>query len=105
MDRACSNAVSLLLHPILRRIQRVERIKSPHHVAPPSGGAHEVRLRVAARTQNRRHAEYVAQEVQTLLINGPYGGGGDFMQVRDLIGVASVLLPRRLVHPRVEVLT
>jgi Acyclic terpene utilisation family protein AtuA len=78
---------------------------APEVSATDGGGPHEVRLRVAARTQNRRHAEYVAQEVQTLLINGPYGGGGDFMQVRDLIGVASVLLPRRLVHPRVEVLT
>jgi hypothetical protein len=70
--------------------------------APAAGDPHEVRLRVAARTQNRRHAEYVGQEVQSLLTNGPYGGGGDFMQVRDIIGVASVLLPRRLVAPRVE---
>jgi hypothetical protein len=73
--------------------------------APTTSEPYEVRLRVAARTQNRRHAEYVAQEVQTLLTNGPYGGGGDFMQVRDILGVASVLLPRSAVTPRVEVLT
>jgi hypothetical protein len=65
---------------------------------------YEVRLRVAARTGNRRHAEYVGQEVQSLLTNGPYGGGGDFMQVRDILGVASVLLPRSAVSPRVEVI-
>ncbi|MGL4243033.1 MAG: acyclic terpene utilization AtuA family protein [Beijerinckiaceae bacterium] len=63
----------------------------------------EVRLRVAARTQNRRHAEFVGQEVQSLLTNGPYGGGGDFTQVRDVLGVASVLLPKRLVSPHVEI--
>jgi hypothetical protein len=81
-------------------------IDSLHGAASPAGGEpHEVRLRVAARTQNRRHAEYVAQEVQTLLTNGPYGGGGDFMQVRDILGVASVLLPRSAVTPRIEVLT
>jgi hypothetical protein len=81
-------------------------IDSLHGAASPGGGEpHEVRLRVAARTQNRRHAEFVAQEVQTLLTNGPYGGGGDFMQVRDILGVASVLLPRSAVAARVEVLT
>jgi hypothetical protein len=87
---------------------RVELIglDSLHGAASPRDGEpYEVRLRVAARTQNRRHAEYVAQEVQSLLTNGPSGGGGDFMQVRDIMGVASVLLPKRLVTPQVEVLT
>jgi CheY-like chemotaxis protein len=72
--------------------------------APVGGEPYEVRLRVAARSQNRRHAEYAAQETQSLLTNGPYGGGGDFMQVRDLVGVKSVLIPRDWVTPRVEVL-
>lgn len=86
---------------------RVELIglDSLHGAASPGEGEpYEVRLRVAARSQNRRHAEYVAQEVQTLLTNGPSGGGGDFMQVRDVLGVASVLLPRSAVTPRIEVL-
>jgi Acyclic terpene utilisation family protein AtuA len=73
--------------------------------APMTGEPYEVRLRVAARTSNRKHAEYVAQETQSLLTNGPYGGGGDFMQVRDLVGVGSVLLPRDLVVPAITVLT
>jgi hypothetical protein len=63
-----------------------------------------VRLRVAARSMNRRHAEYVAQETQSLLTNGPYGGGGDFMHVRDLVGVRSVLVPRSSITPIVELL-
>lgn len=65
---------------------------------------YETRLRVAGRTDNRRHAEYLGQEVQSLLTNGPYGGGGDFMQVRDIVGVRSVLLPRSLVQPQIEML-
>jgi Acyclic terpene utilisation family protein AtuA len=73
--------------------------------SPMTGEPYEVRLRVAARTPNRRHAEYVAQETQSLLTNGPYGGGGDFMQVRDLVGVRSVLLPRALVSSSVHVVT
>ncbi len=72
--------------------------------SPEEGEPYEVRLRVAARSANRRHAEYVAQETQSLLTNGPAGGGGDFMQVRDLVGVRSVLLPRASVQPWVEVL-
>ena len=81
-------------------------INALHGSASPQQGApYEVRLRVAARSMNRRHAEYVAQETQSLLTNGPYGGGGDFMQVRDLVGVRSVLLPRADVRPWVEVLS
>jgi Acyclic terpene utilisation family protein AtuA len=81
-------------------------LNSLHGVASPmEGEPYEVRLRVAARSSNRRHAEYVAQETQTLLINGPAGGGGDFMHVRDIVGVRSVLLPRHQVRPWVEVLT
>jgi hypothetical protein len=70
----------------------------------PGPEPYEVRLRVAARTQHRRHADYVGQEVQSLLTNGPYGGAGDFMQTRELIGVRSVLIPRDWVTPTVEVL-
>ncbi|MGL4635398.1 MAG: acyclic terpene utilization AtuA family protein [Beijerinckiaceae bacterium] len=81
-------------------------VNSLHGAAStPQGEPYEVRLRVAARSNNRRHAEYVAQETQSLLTNGPYGGGGDFMQVRDLVGVRSVLLPREAVTPSITVLT
>ncbi len=72
--------------------------------SPTEGEPYEVRLRVAGRSMNRRHAEYVGQETQSLLTNGPYGGGGDFMQIRDLVGVRSVLMPRDWVRPHVEVL-
>jgi Acyclic terpene utilisation family protein AtuA len=80
-------------------------LNSLHGAGSPSGGKpYEVRLRVAARTQKRRHAEYVAQETQSLLTNGPSGGGGDYMQVRDLVGVRSVLMPRDWITPEVVVL-
>jgi hypothetical protein len=79
-----------------------------HGAATPAAGnapePYEVRLRVAARTQHRRTAEYVGQEVQSLLTNGPYGGAGDFTQVRELVGVRSVLVPREAVRPSVELL-
>lgn len=70
----------------------------------PAADPYEVRLRVAGRCAKREDAETLAQEVQTLITNGPYGGSGDFMQVRELIGVRSVLVPRDAVTPRVDVL-
>ena len=70
----------------------------------PSADPYEIRLRVAGRCARRGDAQALAQEVQTLLTNGPYGGSGDFMQVRELIGVRSVLVPREAVEARVEVM-
>ncbi|HZH27748.1 MAG TPA: acyclic terpene utilization AtuA family protein [Azospirillaceae bacterium] len=65
---------------------------------------YEVRLRVAGRTPDRRTAELLGQEVQSLLTNGPYGGAGDFLQVREVIGVRSLLWPRHAVRPEIRVL-
>jgi hypothetical protein len=80
-------------------------VESLHGAATRADAApYEVRLRAAARTLAREHAQAVAEEVQTLLTNGPYGGGGDFVHVREVIGVRSILLPRDAVRPRVEVL-
>jgi hypothetical protein len=80
-------------------------VDSLHGPASGRSDPYEARLRVAARTKERRHAVFVGQEVQSLLTNGPAGGAGDFMQVRELIGVRSLLLPRDLVTPRIEVMT
>jgi hypothetical protein len=65
---------------------------------------YEVRLRVAGRTQNRKAAEAIGWEVSALYTNGPSGGAGDFGAVREILAVQSVLLPRDLVRPRVELL-
>ena len=42
-------------------------------------------------------------EVAALYTNGPAGGAGDAASVREILAVQSVLLPRALVRPRVEV--
>jgi hypothetical protein len=78
---------------------------SPHAVSSDAPSPYEVRLRVAGRSQNRRHAEYVAQETQSLLTNGPAGGGGELMLVRDIVGVQSVLMPRAWIKPKVTVIS
>ena len=63
---------------------------------------YEVRLRVTGRTQDRKAADAVGFEVAALYTNGPAGGAGDFASLREILAVQSVLLPRALVQPRVE---
>jgi hypothetical protein len=63
---------------------------------------YEVRLRVAGRCATREAAEAVGWEVAALYTNGPAGGAGDYANVREILAVQSVLLPRELVHPWVE---
>jgi hypothetical protein len=57
----------------------------------------EVRLRVAARCADRAEALRIGNEVETLYTNGPYGGGGASKSVRQVVAVASLLLPRNAV--------
>ena len=64
---------------------------------------YEVRLRVTGRTQDEKAAQAVGFEVAALYTNGPAGGAGDAASVREILAVQSVLLPRDVVTPRVEV--
>ena len=66
---------------------------------------YEVRLRIAARTTDRKAAEAVGFETRALHVNGPGGGGGGSDPVvREILAVQSVLLPRKLVDPQVQVM-
>ena len=49
-----------------------------------------------------REAIRIGNEVETLYTNGPAGGGGAFKSARDVVAVASVLLPRELAQPQVQ---
>jgi hypothetical protein len=62
----------------------------------------EVRLRIAARCEERGEAVRVGNEVETLYTNGPSGGGGASKSLRQVVAVASLLLPRNAVNPRIE---
>ena len=63
---------------------------------------YEVRVRVAGRTENLREAVRIGNEVETLYTNGPAAGGGAWKSARDVVAVASVLLPRELAKPQVR---
>lgn len=78
-------------------------IDALHGERRSQGGApYEVRVRVAGRTDTLKEAVRIGDEVETLYTNGPAGGGGAFKSARDIVAVASVLLPRELIAPRVR---
>ena len=62
-----------------------------------------MRLRVVARAPTAAEAERIGNEVETLYTNGPAGGGGAAKSSREVLAVQSVLLPRELVRPTVEI--
>jgi hypothetical protein len=71
-------------------------------VSTQAGEPYEVRVRVAGRTETLREAVRIGNEVETLYTNGPAAGGGAFKSARDVVAVASVLLPRELAKPQVQ---
>jgi len=62
---------------------------------------YEVRIRVVGRTDSLAEAVRIGNEVETLYTNGPAGGGGAFKSAREVVAVASVLLPRDLATPAI----
>jgi hypothetical protein len=74
--------------------------------AQPRVGAEpaEVRVRVTARTDSLAEAIRVGNEVETLYTNGPAGGGGATKSAREVVAVASTLIPEAWVQPAVQIL-
>jgi hypothetical protein len=63
---------------------------------------YEVRVRVAGRTESLAEAVRIGEEVETLYTNGPAGGGGAWKAAREVVAVASALVPERMVTTRVQ---
>jgi hypothetical protein len=53
----------------------------------------DVRLRVAGRTILEGDAERICQEFDSLMTNGPAGGGGVRVHIREVIAIGSILIP------------
>ncbi|WP_300647471.1 acyclic terpene utilization AtuA family protein [Paenalcaligenes sp.] len=64
---------------------------------------YEVLLRVSGRTQTREAAQTIGNEVEALYTNGPAGGGGAKKWVKEIVAVASVLIPEQVVQPIVKI--
>lgn len=65
---------------------------------------HEVRLRFAARCKTAAIAQSVTEEVESLYLCGPAGGGGVTRSVTEVIAIASTLLPAKNVKTGFEIL-
>lgn len=68
---------------------------------PPS----EVRLRISGRAGTRSDAERVGEEVESLFLNGPAGGGGARKSVREATPMHTAFVDRRAVQTKIEMLT
>jgi hypothetical protein len=79
----------------------VDSLHGPE-VSARANEPYEVRVRVAGRTESLREAVRIGNEVETLFTNGPAAGGGATKSARDVVAVASVLLPRDLAKPSVR---
>ena len=79
----------------------VDALHGPE-IAARANEPYEVRVRVSGRTENLREAIRIGNEVETLYTNGPAAGGGAWKSARDVVAVASVLLPRELAKPQVR---
>lgn len=66
-------------------------------------GLSEVRVRAAGRAKSKAIADLIPNEVEALYTNGPAGGCGAVKRTRDIVSVASILVPREDVHPAVQV--
>ncbi|PCI88772.1 MAG: ABC transporter substrate-binding protein [Hyphomicrobiales bacterium] len=65
---------------------------------------YEIRVRFAARCPDKFNAERICQEVESLYLNGPSGGGGVVTSFKKIIAVASTLIPKQLVDTNVKIL-
>jgi hypothetical protein len=61
----------------------------------------EARIRVVGRTDSLKEAIRIGNEVETLWLNGPAGGGGAWRSARQVIAAVSTLFPRFEVKTRV----
>ncbi len=65
----------------------------------------DVRLHATLRSPRREDAELMLWEVESLLCCGPAGGGGFRGVITPCVTTKSVLIPRELVKPRLEIMT
>jgi hypothetical protein len=63
----------------------------------------EVRARVVGRTDSLAEAIRIANEVESLYLNGPASGGGVTKSAREIVGIRSTLLPEHLVRTAIHV--
>ncbi len=73
---------------------------SVHHTSfGNTAEPYEIRLRIAAKADTAEKAAIIGEEIEALYTNGPAGGGGARTNVKEVIGVISTLIDRKIVEP------
>ena len=70
-------------------------------LSAPSADPYEVRVRAAARLFDESEARKLTQEVESLYVNGPAGGGGVTTSIRENIAMEPAFIPRAAVTPTI----
>lgn len=65
------------------------------------GEPRECRLRVAAKCKDMATAKLIGEETESLYTNGPAAGGGARKYAKEIIAVASILIPKEDIHTKV----
>lgn len=78
-------------------LSSVHRTSFMHSAEP-----YEIRLRIAGKASTPDVARRIGEEVEALYTNGPAGGGGVRKNINEVIGIVSVLMPRKQIVSRVE---
>ena len=80
-------------------------VDSMHGVvlSQPVRDPYEVRLRAAGRFISQNDAHRLTQEVESLYVNGPAGGGGVMLSVRENIAMDAAFLPRESITSSVGI--
>jgi hypothetical protein len=78
-------------------------LNAMHGTCSGAAEPYEVRLRAAARFEDKAGAKRLAREVESLYLNGPAGGAGVTYSARENISIVPALVPRELVKTTVHV--
>lgn len=70
--------------------------------ADAPSASREVRARVVGRCTTLLAAQAIGAEVEALYTNGPAGGGGVTRSASAVVAIASTLLPRDRIRPRID---
>jgi len=71
-------------------------------LSPVASRPYEIRLRAAGRANARETVAMIPREVEALYTNGPAGGGGVSISIRETIAILSTLIPSELPKPTIH---
>ncbi len=74
-----------------------------HDAAARAEEPYEARLRAVARFTNRSAAQHFTREVESLYLNGPAGGAGVSLSIKENIAIVPALISKQLVSPKVSI--